>query len=419
MDGTVPGPGQNGNPGSPGVSNERASGEVGVPGEIQPEKITIPDNTVMKDYPGPNSVPVEFLSGPNDESPPGAYPVTWRFIDRPGVSNVRLRQSCCYNCEGLFSAPVEPDERGVYASEAVVPADGLLSFYNVIYEVEGAEYFGQSVYLNVPEGHSAPTDRVIWYHPRDVDPAYLQGLLAAGVITHLKIGGGDRAAHGADSEPIREALRIAAGHGIPVIWSRHLWNNWFDFPTMGDVFDPDFYAAAVEQIRLEAITLGVPFTSIDCEVYTQNPFYEFFQKDLLPEVYDRMDAAIREAGRRGKLDFVTPSGSNGRPRLHLSLYYPLGRSSIARATYYDYPEKNCKIDQPYHVFGAHVNTTTERLLNPQRPYFLPHDVIRRRYLWSPADGAPPGVDGLFLYAGSLEQRVERVADMMDRHLKGE
>jgi hypothetical protein len=371
-----------------------------------------------EDFPDPFGAPLDFLSGPDGHSPPGRYTVTWRFVDRVGVRNVRLRESCCYNCPGGFSSATLPDERGVYTSEVVVPVDGKASFYNVTYEADGVVYFGQSVYLNVPAGSGAPTPRVIWYHQREIQPAYLGEVLATGVITHVLIGGGDRAADPPDDAQVREVIRVAGLHGVSLIWSRHLWNNWFDFPTMDDVFDPDFYAAAVAQIRQEAAGLGIPLTAIDCEVYSQNPLYNYFLQDLSDDAYQRMDTAIRQAATRGRVDYVLPSGSNGRPKLHLSLYHPIAVSRICTATYYDYPEKNCKIDHPYEVFGAYVNTTTERPDNPLRPYFLPHDLLRRRYLWSAADGAMGGVNGLFIYPGSYDEHVGGLAEMISRHQDG-
>ena len=117
-----------------------------------------------------------------------------------------------------------------------------------------------------------------------------------------------------------------------------------------------------------------------------------------------------------------PTGSHGGPLHPDNLYPPLGRVRIAKSTYWDVPHKNCRISYPYDIFAAFVQPSTHNEENGLKPFFLPHQAVSRRYLWSQADGAPEVVNGLYLYPRNLdgdEAVVREVATMLGDHFEGQ
>jgi len=350
--------------------------------------------------------PVEFLSGCVGISPPGTVEVSWRFVDGQARSNVVLQQDCC-NCRDIDSGPIAPDENGVYHGTVSVPSDGAI-WYSVLYRSEGIDYRSQSIYVNpLPGVAGADPPPVIWSHHRDRDPAILYEVARSSVVTHVMIRGSDRVAHPFDDPIVLEEIDICRRAGLKVIWSRHLWNNWGDFQTLEDTLDPSFYTMAVAQVRSEAAALGADFTAMDCEAYGNAPLDDYLGSDLPPDDFTAISAAIHEATAQGQVDFVLPSGSQGRPLHPNNLYPPLGRIRISKS-YWDAPSKNCRITYPYDVFGAYIQPTTERPDMGLFPYFLPQDVMQRRCLWSWAHGAPDTVNGLFLNPGALQSEEERI-----------
>jgi len=376
--------------------------------------VTVVPQDVEPNLSFPPGVRVAFLSGPSGMSAPGLAEVSWTFVGDVRVSNVSLTQDCC-QCEDVAGAILTPDADGVYHWAVTVPADGTI-FYFVRYSLGGVDYQSQSIYVNPPVGDpNAASAPVIWYHGGAIDPNILHDVIRSGVVTHVMIGGADRVAHRFDHPRILEAIEICHDAGLTVIWGRHLWNNWEDFQTLEDALDPDFYVSAIAQIRAEADALGVELTAMDCEVYGQAPLNDYFDQDLSTDVFGAMQAAILQAAALGQVDFVHPAGTTRRPLHHYNLYGELGRLRVAQGTYLDAPAKICKIDYEYDVFAAYVQPTTE---NPERglfPFRLAHNIVQRRYLWSQTDGAPPMVNGLWLYPGATavhEDAVREAAVML-------
>lgn len=363
--------------------------------------------------------PVAFLSGPDGPTPPGPAEVSWTFATGGQVSGVYLLLDCC-SCADISTEILTPDTEGVYRATIDVPEDET-AWYSVMYTAGGVQYRSQSIYVNTPPGSPAESPPVIWYQPREFDPAIIHEVIRSGVVTHVQLTGSDRDTFAFDAPATLEAIEICRSAGLKVIWNRHLWSNWGEFETIEDTFDPDFYAAAIAQVRAEAAALGADLTSLDGECYSNSPLHEYLRSDLPPESFEAMGDAMREAALAGRVDFVYPCGSHGRPAHPNNLYGLLARSRVAESTYYDLPHKNCRISYPFEIFGAFVQPTTERPAKGEAPYFLPHDVVERAYLWSQADGALESVNGLFLYP-QLETGNEgilwEVATMMADYFAG-
>ena len=344
---------------------------------------------------------VEFITEPSGDTPPGSAEVSWRFLDRPNATDVYLGQGCC-RCRIQVGGMLNPDADGVYRAIVDVPSDTTIWYY-VRYTVRGVEYSSRSVYVNPQPGDpSAATPMVIWFQLWNRDLDVLRDVLRSGVVTHVMISGGDRVGVDYNQPEIREALNLCRNASVQTIWSRHLWNNFVALQTLEDTTDEEFYVAALSQVNAEATLLGADFSAIDGEAYGGAAFDTFFDSPLPADHFAAMGEAIRRATERVQVDFVYPCGTPFIDNFVNNLYPPLGRIRIAESTYYDLPRKNCRIDHPYDVFGAFVRADTERLRAPDSPYFLPYDVVLRRYLWSQSDGATGTVNGLFLYPGSPE-----------------
>ncbi|RME41605.1 MAG: hypothetical protein D6788_00885, partial [Planctomycetota bacterium] len=360
---------------------------------------------------GEPGYPMVFLDGPSENDPPGTYVVRWRF---PGLSatpaDVRLIRDCC-GCEDYESEPLFPDADGVYETTVEIPDDPSV-WYQVEYTHGGIRYTSQSVYVNVPAGPASPPPMVIWYHYPDHGRAILEDVLRSGMITHVMLVGADRVGRSYNEPGVLEAIDVCRQAGVKVIWSRHLWNNYTELQTLEDVFDPAFYIDALTQIVTEAEALGADFTAVDGETYDGSPLYQYFREDLSEEDFAAMQAALEAAAEVVRVDFVYPAGSHFRPMRATNLYPILGGVRIAENTYFDMPNRNCRISYPYDVFGAFVSPLTERPSNPDAPYFLPQEILRRRYLWSAADGAPEGVNGLFLFHDIDEEETAIIARMI-------
>ncbi len=383
---------------------------VSVAGVTDSDTVTVsvvqqPDEPVGQSPPG---MTVVFLSGPDGVAEPGPADVSWTFVNDVGESDVFLRQDCC-GCRDIDSAVLTADPNGVYRGTIDIPPDGTI-WYSVLYTSQGVPYRSQSVYVNTAR-RPAPEDSppVIWSHNRQHDPAILREVIRSGIATHVLIRGGDRVVQAFDDPGVMEAIAICRSAGLEVIWSRHLWNNFREFQTLEDVFDPAFYASAIAQVQAEGAALGADFTAMDCEAYRNAPLDDFLANILTPDDFEAMGAATTQAAGGGQVDFVMPSGFHGRPMHANNLYQPLGRNRIAQSTYWDMPHKNCRISYPYDVFGAFIRPRTERPEMGLVPYFLPYDIVQRRYLWSQEDGAPGMVNGLLFYTDGEANAWETAA----------
>ena len=348
----------------------------------------------------PPGVTVWFLTGPEGDTPTGPAEVSWQFVGRDaGVQDVRLIVDCC-DCWEEAGAVLYPDDEGVYSATITVPPDETI-WYSVFYTADGLDYRSQSVYVNVDDsGSSLEPAPVIWYHARPQPLSVLDEVARTGVVTHVMIGGSDRVVFAYDDPMVLAQVARCQQLGMQVIWSRHLWNNYTDFETVDDTFDSAFYADVVATIQEEATVLGVPYTAVDCECYSGSPLFERLTNAVSREDFALMLAATEDAGELGRVDYSYPCGNHGNDLHPLGAFGPLSRYDISESTYYDQPHKNCRITYPYQVFGAFIQPTTERDDNADAPYFLPYDVVLREYLWQESRGATPGVNGLFLYAGS-------------------
>ncbi len=347
--------------------------------------------------PLPDPYSVRFLTGPNLRTSAGRYPISFEFAPGISPSAVSVRRDCCL-CQDTLSGTLTPNSSGVYSTNIDVPT-GQTIWYHVMFTHAGQQYMSQSKYVNPAAPNlSAPPAPVIWYHQIEFDANILRPLLATGEITHVMIGGGDRGVP-PDTNTLL-AFQICRQNGVKTIWSRHVWNNFGDFQTVADTEDPNFYASVVAQVVSEAATLGADYTGLDGEPYTGSPLDHYLDVDLSPEAFAAVGAAVQTAAQQGKVDFMYPTGTHGRPMRVNNLYQPLGHSRIATSTYWDVPHKNCRITYPFDIFSASIQPTTLRPGAGTAPFFLPHDIMERRYLWSAADGAENNVNGLFLYPGS-------------------
>ena len=354
---------------------------------------------------------VVFLSGPESDTEPGPAEVSWHFVDAPGVSGVFLRWDCCA-CQDTDTQVLTPDDQGVYHATIDVPEDETIWYY-VHYMLNGTEYVSQSVYVNTPPGDpTAAPAPVIWYHSTAYGRGVLDEVIRSGAVTHILVAGRNRSISDHDDPEIRETIRLAQSAGLKVIWGRRLWNAWTDFQDLEDTFDPEFYATAVAEVQSEAIALGADFTALDCECYGIAPLDDYLAGAIPEENFLAMQAAVQQAAEQGTVDFVYPCGSYGEPLHPNGVYGPLGNIRIAESTYWDIGHKLCRMDYPFEIFGAYVQPTTERSENGDAPYFLPQDIVRRRYLWSQQDGAPELANGLFLYPGGPESVVLETATML-------
>lgn len=369
----------------------------------------------------PNAVPdpstVIFLDGPPERAPAGRYTVSFKFSDAVSPSAVSLRRDCCA-CQDTLSGTLLPDATGVYTASVDVPA-GQTIWYHVFFTHGGVPYMSQSKYVNpgAPQPGAVPP-AVIWFHQSRLDPNLLRGVLATGEVSHVMISGGDRGTDANDPNT-QLAFQICRQYRAKTIWSRHLWNNFGDFQTLADTVDAKFYAGAIAQILSETTALGADYSAIDGEPYSGTPLDHYLDVDLSQAAFTAMGAAIQAAALQGQVDYVYPAGTHGRPMRVNNLYPPMGRIRIATSTYWDVPHKNCRITFPFDVFGVNIQPTTLRPGAGTNPYFLPHDIIHRRYLWSAADGAENNVNGLFLYPGSQPyEPVEETALLFAQLLGG-
>ena len=354
---------------------------------------------------------VEFLSGPSGPTLPGLHEVSWRFLVTGTVANVFLRLDCC-RCGDTDSALLTPDSLGVYRTFVDIAADRPMWYY-VRYTSGVTTHSSRSIYVNPPAGTpSAEPPAVIWFHHWGRDLQTLDDVLSAGVVTHVLIAGADRVGVPHTRPEILLAMSRCRAAGVKVIWSRNLWNVFEDLQTLADTFDPAFYVAAMVQTNEEAAQLGADFSALDCETYSGAPLDAYLDTNLPEENLAVMRLAISAAAQLVQVDFVYPSGAAFNPQRANNLYALMGRTRIAESTYYDMPHKICRIDYPYEVFGAFVRSTTQRTPAGDAPFFLPHDIVLRRYHWSQADGAPDGVNGLMLYPGIDPDDVARTARML-------
>lgn len=355
-----------------------------------------------------------FLSGPAFEALPGVSEVTWRFAQHIlSPSEVAMQQDCC-ECRDVPFITAAPDDSGVYRATVNVPSDRTI-WYHVFYTVAGTRYKSQTVYVNPPPGRTPISPPpVIWYHQREVSAEILADVIASGKVTHVMIAGADRTVYAYDDPKVLTLVRMCKQAGIQVIWSRYLWGNWVNFQTQADLYDPEFYAAAVAQTVAESLALGAQYSALDGETYPSSPLDEFLDRDLSPDDFMKVGDAIRLAGQTDQVDFLYPCGTFARPMRVTNLFRPLTRTGIATSTYWDVPQKNCRVTFAYEVFGAYVQPRTDRPFLGTSPFFLPHDILQRRYLWSMADGARDSVNGLFLYPGSGkdDSSIAEVAAML-------
>lgn len=350
---------------------------------------------------------VMFVEQPRGAQPAGEAEVTWMFWQGVQPSEVTLLLDCC-ECRDTEIPADGPNNQGLYSATIEIPA-GRTVWYSVFYSVNGVRYRSQSNYINPPSGNPpGPPAPVIWSFDRQYDPNILEDALSSGQITHVFLFGGDFVEQAFDDPEVLNAIRICREYGAQVIWSRQLWHNFHEFQGMDEVFDPEFYIAAIEQVQGEATALGADYTALDCEAYSNVPLDDYLSNPIPPADYERMSQAITLAAAGAHVDFVIPSGSHGAAYHPNNLYGLLGRTRIASSTYYDAPHKNCRITYEYEIFAAFVHLSTERPDNGLYPYFLIRNVLDRRYLWSASDGAPTNVNGLFLYTG-YESDARQVA----------
>ncbi len=356
-------------------------------------------------------VEIEFLTGPKGDTTAGTYEVSWRFSSATQMTNVYLSRDCC-ECQNVDGSALTPDANGVYTASVDIPADRTV-WYFVRYTHGGIEYTSRSVHINTAPGDpTASPPMVIWYHLWRFDLDILADVLASGVVTHVMIDGGDRLGAYNEEASVKEAITMCQAKGVYTIWSMNLWNHFNDLPSLADTVDPNAYIAAMQQINAEADALGADFSAMDCEAYLGVPFDKLFEDVLTQAHFDAMNTAITTAASQVQVDFVYPAGAPYAPLFVNNVYRPLGRKRIAESTYYDSPFKICRIDFPFDIFGAYIQPTTERPFKAENPFFLPQDVLSRRYYWSKADGALGNTNGIWLYTGTFEADARATAKLL-------
>ncbi|MFH0982959.1 MAG: hypothetical protein V2A79_15675 [Planctomycetota bacterium] len=251
---------------------------------------------------------------------------------------------------------------------------------------------------------------IIWWHNAAMSQYSLRSLekaLSNGLVSHvfmLYLHPLDRPLAG--QPEVLEAVKLCKKHQVKLIWARTLWPS-YEVMTIqrSTIFDANYYAGVIEQIRTEARSLGAEFTGLDAEPYVHFPFLtEFRDGELSPTDYEAMVQALEKAvAEKGQVDFLLPSASL-RPRSMFNAARLLGKLTIAEHTYYDVPGKRDD-GRPYDIFGAYLNVTKDNPTHRPSPFFTPAEILERQDLWTHKAG-------LMLY--SREDRVEEVAEMLSQ-----
>ncbi len=264
---------------------------------------------------------------------------------------------------------------------------------------------------NAPQPKEKPI--IIWFHNVPMTKTViLEKAVSNGIISHVLLlyqHRLDAPFTGAMLDRTMQAAAVCKKYDTKIIWARTLWptHNVESF-RYSDFFDPNYYARAIKEIRLEARTIGADFTGIDIEPYGSFPFKKQLLRGGVGGVgagkeYEPLVSAVKEAvSMSGQVDFVFPTYTAS-PRYIYNVVVELGKWKIAEYTYYDEPKKRNDRRRPFDIFGAYISTTKRNPKNPKRPFFTAKEILERQELWAHKRG-------LMLYP--KEDRIERVAEML-------
>ena len=267
---------------------------------------------------------------------------------------------------------------------------------------------------NDPNGSSPATASqpiIIWYYTlHHENPEILRTVLSNGIFTHVMLSG----IHKDDipdysKRPIykfQEALKICKEAGVKIIWKRWLWPGYnFSNFTEDSVFDPNYYAKQINQIRYETKKIGADYSALDCEPYGKSSLTPMRKRTLRRSEFEKMTDAVNKAiETKGQVDFVLPAAfpypRHARSFMHF--YRPLeklGKLTIAEHTYYNNPSRlNCE-NNVFDVFGAYCKKNPFRSESPTAPCFSPREILKRQDLWAHKKG-------LFIYPGNVRDSLE-------------
>lgn len=236
---------------------------------------------------------------------------------------------------------------------------------------------------------------IIWFHNGVTDsPKALKLALSSNLITHVMI----KYMHRADADwekklEVRRAIEIVKNSDAQLIWCRNMWTYYNNKNAKKeDLFDPNYYIKEILALRAEASKMGADSVAFDLEAYGNSPMCAYMKGDvtLSGEDLQGLKSVIKKViNEAGKVDFILPAGWRGN-RMPYDILAELGANRISESTYYFNYERIKKIKTPYEIFGAYVNTSRRREVNPSSPYFLASDVFENSHLWSDKKG-------LFLY----------------------
>ena len=252
---------------------------------------------------------------------------------------------------------------------------------------------------------------IIWYYPlHHENPEILEVALSSGFFTHVMLSGIHKDDIPDYSErpvyKLQETMKICKAGGVKIIWKRWLWPGYkFNNFTKSCIFDPNYYAEQIRQIKRETKMIGADYSALDCEAYGYSPLKPMRKRNLSGPEFEKMTNAVDKAiGREGQVDFILPAAlpypRHARSFMHF--YRPLeklGKLTIAEHTYYNNPSRlHCK-NNVFDIFGAYCKKNSFNPESPSTPYFSPREILERRDLWGHKKG-------LFIYSGDAKDSLE-------------
>ncbi len=167
-------------------------------------------------------------------------------------------------------------------------------------------------------------------------------------------------------------------HDLEIIWGRDLWPRWrgIDAYSIGDLFNPAWYAAALSAIRAEADALDIERTFIYAEPHGEGPLANDHAEQMLHNEIDdasriQIDNAIRNAQGSGvpPADIMYPAFASSQTAYPWALLR-LGKLYWTMRTFgVGAPPDEPIINPPVGTFRpSTLNTWAVRLAPKGRPY---------------------------------------------------
>lgn len=253
---------------------------------------------------------------------------------------------------------------------------------------------------NLKTAQAREKPMIIWFHSAYGNSLEsLKTALSSGMISHVIV----LYMHRKDrdwkaNQKVRKAVEMVKNSDAKLIWCRDMWAYWaIENAKPGDLLDPNYYIQEIRHLRAEAKEMGADFVAFDTEPYGRSPMkpYLFTGKGhikLSNKQVQQLKSIIKKTIQAvGKVDFILQAGRVYYKDHPWEIIAELGKNRISECTYYVDEKLVKSIEYPYEIFGAHLNTTRYRAINPKRPYFLVSDIFENSHLWS-------AKKGLFLYS---------------------